>query len=247
MENKIQREQNFHDTRYGGKDPRLAAGKFYFVKQHADEFFKKSITTKCEGKSLLEYGCAFGNTSADYINAGANLTGIDISPEGIKRAKQAAQENSFDANYLVMNAEQMTFDEESFELCVGSGILHHLDTDKSIKEIARILTTDGCAIFIEPMGHNPVINWYRNRTPSMRTVDEHPLLEKDIKLISQHFNKVDVNYFALTTLLAVPFRNKAVFKPLYQTLQKLDRLLFKIPFIGKNAWTVVLEMSEPIK
>ena len=146
-----------------------------------------------------------------------------------------------------MNAEQMTFDEASFELCVGSGILHHLDTDKSIKEIARILNKDGSAIFIEPMGHNPIINWYRNRTPSMRTVDEHPLLDKDIKLINQHFNKVQVNYFALTTLLAVPFRNKAVFNPLYQTLQKLDRLLFKIPFIGKNAWTVVLEMSEPIK
>ena len=122
MENKIQREQDFHDTRYGVEDPRLAAGKFYLVKQHADDFFKERITKKCKGKSLLEYGCAFGNSSAEYINAGANLTGIDISPEGIKRAKQAAQENSFNAKYLVMNAEQMTFEEGSFELCVGSGI-----------------------------------------------------------------------------------------------------------------------------
>lgn len=35
--------------------------------------------------------------------------------------------------------------------------------------------------FSEPLGHNPIINWYRNRTPEMRTEDEHPLLIKDIE------------------------------------------------------------------
>jgi ubiquinone/menaquinone biosynthesis C-methylase UbiE len=247
MDKRIQKEKKFHDLRFGGIDPRETVGKYYAVKQHANDFFHELIAIKCREKSLLEYGCGFGNSSLDYLKAGANLTGIDISIEGIRRAKKTAIDNGFRAEYLVMNAEEMTFNNEVFDFCVGSGILHHLDLNKSLKEISRVLKKDGTAIFIEPMGHNPLINWYRNRTPSMRTDDEHPLMLVDIELMNNYFSNIEINYFALTTLLAVPFRKLKAFKSIYLILQKLDRLLFQIPFIGKNAWTVVIEMSDPIK
>jgi hypothetical protein len=38
----------------------------------------------------------------------------------------------------------------------------------------------GWALFSEPLGHNPLVNWYRNRTPEQRTEDEHPLLLSSI-------------------------------------------------------------------
>jgi hypothetical protein len=53
---------------------------------------------------------------------------------------------------------------------------HQLTGDLSLacSEIARVLRPGGPAIFVEPLGHNPLINAYRKRTPALRTVDEHP-------------------------------------------------------------------------
>ena len=63
----------------------------------------------------------------------------------------------------------------SFDIAYGSGILHHLNLNKSLNELKRILKKDGKIIFIEPMATNPFINLYRKFTPNARTSDEHPL------------------------------------------------------------------------
>jgi SAM-dependent methyltransferase len=75
--------------------------------------------------------------------------------------------------FLVMDAESLGFDEGSFDVVVGSGILHHLALRQS-----RVLRPDGCAVFVDPLGHNIFIRLYRKLTPSMRTADEHPLLDQ---------------------------------------------------------------------
>jgi ubiquinone/menaquinone biosynthesis C-methylase UbiE len=64
-----------------------------------------------------------------------------------------------------MNAEATTFPDNSFDLICGSSILHHLNLDKACAEIRRILRPDGGAVFIEPLGHNPLINMFRKLTP----------------------------------------------------------------------------------
>src|SRR3546814_1101008 len=80
-----------------------------------------------------------------------------------------------------MNAEAMTFPDDSFDLVFGSGIIHHLDIDRAFGEIARVLRPGGRAVFIEPLGLNPAIELYRRFTPSARTPDEHPLLRRDFR------------------------------------------------------------------
>ena len=40
----------------------------------------------------------------------------------------------------------------------------------------------GLAVFMEPLGRNPLINRYRRLTLTLRTVDEYPLMmEKPLK------------------------------------------------------------------
>lgn len=55
----------------------------------------------------------------------------------------------------------------------------------------------GNAIFFESLGHNPLINIYRNWTPEARTIDEHPLLKSDFDIIRKHFSKCDLQFFGL--------------------------------------------------
>ena len=181
------------------------------------------------------------------MNFGAILTGIDISPAGIKKAQERISTTKHEANYLVMNAEKMDFENSSFDMVAGTGIIHHLDLNNSFQELQRILKPKGHAVFIEPLGHNPFINMYRLLTPKMRTDDEHPLKMKDIRLLQKHFQNVEVEYFSLFTLFAVPFRNRKIFTRVNDFLRGLDRAFFHIPFLNRLAWTVVIHASHPRK
>ena len=175
------------------------------------------------------------------------MTGIDISPEGIKKARIHAKTLNLPASFYVMNAEQTEFENDSFDIIVGTGILHHLDLHKAHAELQRLLRPDGHMVFIEPMGHNPFINLYRARTPQMRTEDEHPLLMSDIQLLREFFEQVEPEFFSLFTLGAVPFYGTPLFDATYSFTRFIDRVLLSIPGIQQQAWTVVIHTSHPKK
>ena len=145
-----------------------------------------------------------------------------------------------------MNAEDMSFEDNYFDVIYGTGILHHLDLAKSYESIARKLKKGGTGIFIEPLGHNPLINGFRNKTPDIRTEDEHPLLMPDFKLAKKYFGKVEVQYFYLTTLgVPILFKKKQP-KFLIDFCNTIDKGIFALlPFMRKHAWQVVVKFSDP--
>ncbi len=243
---RLEKERFFHDERFSTNDSiRERASKFYRINKFAWNRYFEIISAHCEGKKLLEYGCGTGSGSKQWLKFGAILTGIDISAEGIKKAKEKIARAGYQADYFVMNAEKTEFPDETFDIVVGMGIIHHLDLSNSFEELRRILKRDGHAVFMEPLGHNPLINLYRKLTPKMRTEDEHPLKLKDIKLLNQYFYHVKIHYFELFTLLAVPFRNLFFFEVLIGFLRQLDKLLFRVPVARRYAWMTVIHASHP--
>lgn len=125
---------------------------------------------------------------------GACVTGIDISSRRVSEANSLIERENLKANATVikMNAENLEFPDESFDLVVGMAILHHLDLELVLPEISRVLKENGEAIFLEPLGGNPIINYYRKRTPDLRTPDEHPLVEKDFEIIYTYFDCLEM-------------------------------------------------------
>jgi SAM-dependent methyltransferase len=146
-----------------------------------------------------------------------------------------------------MNAESLDFTDDSFDVVCGTGILHHLDIGRAMSEVARILHKDGRAVFIEPLGHNFFINAYRRLTPRFRTEDEHPLLIKDLKMLSTYFGHVDIAYYYFFSILIIPFRNWKLFTLLSSMAEGLDRLIFRVPFMRRFAWQVLIELDQPVK
>jgi SAM-dependent methyltransferase len=144
-----------------------------------------------------------------------------------------------------MDAEKTKFNDNVFDLVIGTGIIHHLNILNSYKEISRILNDDGHAIFIEPLGHNPLINLYRKLTPEMRTKDEHPLKINDIKLMEQYFHDVHIEYYSLFVLFAVPIRKLWFFKKIYNILKIVDEIVLRFPFIRRYAWTILIHAHRP--
>lgn len=247
-DSRLEFEKNFHNERFAsGNRERAGIGKFYSINKVAKNTFYKLIEDNCKNKKLIEYGCADGLNLEIYHDYGATLTGLDISEQGIKKAVESLKLKNINADCRVMNVENTNFDSNTFDLATGMGIIHHLDIKKVFEETSRILNKDGQAIFFEPLGHNPLFNLFRKMTPKIRTIDEHPLLRKDLILLNQYFEKVDVTYFSLLTLFAVPFRKTLVFNLLYKFLSFLDKLIFNIPYIREWAWVVIIHAKNPIK
>ncbi len=244
---RLVRERVFHDQRFGSAiDQRSKLRKYYSVNKHLEKFYTDTISGLCNEKKLLEYGCGKGERTKKWVRLGAIVTGIDISSKGIEKARERMSAiGDYQADYFVMDAENTTFDDSSFDIVVGSGIIHHLKLTDSYREISRILHENGHMVFSEPMGSNPLINLYRRLTPSLRTDDEHPLLEQDIQLLRKYFSHVEAEYFTLFTLLAVPFRKMSIFSKVHGLLAKIDQVVFQIPHAKKLAWMVVIHAWNP--
>jgi SAM-dependent methyltransferase len=245
MEAKQQREQEFHD-RIFADNTREAATKYYSILRNSRLFFEGFLESRLNGH-VLEYGCGPGSYALRLARKGASVTGIDISNTAIALATQEARSSGLkNAEFRLMDAEQLQFPDATFDLVCGVAILHHLDLEKAFRELARTMKPGGAAAFMEPLGHNPVINLYRKLTPKLRTVDEHPLTMSDIRVAHKYFNRVDARFFTLSSLLAVPLRNTRVFHAALAGLEGADSLMFKsVPAMRRYAWQVILTLSEP--
>jgi len=244
---RIKREQAFHNEIFSEKT-REVTNKFYSIFYLIENQYLQILSNQCEGKKILEYGCGEGSSAYILSQQKGIVTGIDISDYAISQAQKKAHEMNLDVQFKHMNAEDLKFPDQSFDLICGSGIIHHLDIHRSYSEISRVLKNNGKAVFMEPLGHNFLINWYRKRTPSLRTEDEHPLLKSDLKLLNTYFKNTRFHFFFFSSLLAILFRGTKIFKPLLMGFHSFDRFVFwLLPFVRWQAWFVLIEFSEPKK
>lgn len=96
-------------------------------------------------KKILDIGCGTGEYSNSFKPK--NYTGIDISSEYISHAKKTKK-----GNFLVMDATNLSFPDNSFDIILIAAILHHLedeDVKKVLKEARRVLKRGGEILIME--------------------------------------------------------------------------------------------------
>jgi ubiquinone/menaquinone biosynthesis C-methylase UbiE len=226
--------------------------KYYSITTASEKYKKDWLRQHCSEKSIiLDFACGNGENGLSAASLGAKCIGIDISPEGIQNAKKNAADLGLEglADFLVMDGENLEFEDSTFDIGIEYGALHHVDLNKALKELARVLKPGSKMLCIEAMRHNPLIHWYRKRTPHLRTEweVEHILGVESLDQMRKHFHNVNVRFFHLTSLALVPFRKTAIFKWILPFFDLVDRAILSIPAIGKFGWIMIIELSSPRK
>ncbi len=243
-EDRKKREKNFHNQRYS-KDQRKVLSPIYTFAETSKKYFENIVSNVTPDENILEIGCGKNSIGKKIAEKGTNVTQIDISEKAIELAKQLLYDENFHIECLVMDAENLMFDKDSFHLVYGIGILHHLSIDSSLMEIKKVLKKGGRAIFYEPLGHNIFINLFRKMTPNFRTNDEHPLLFDDLKKIKSIFPNTNFHYFHLFSIITIPLVKIPFLKWINFLANYFDRLAIKVfPFFKKYCWVIIIEINN---
>lgn len=109
------------------------------VYQYVSQFTK--------GKQVLDVGCGVGYGTALLGRTASRAMGIDLSPIAVNEAFRLYPEGEF----LQMDAENMTFPAQSFDIIISTENFEHLPNQaKHVQELARVVRKDGFCFIATP-------------------------------------------------------------------------------------------------
>ncbi|MFW9965172.1 MAG: class I SAM-dependent methyltransferase [Candidatus Sifarchaeia archaeon] len=111
----------------------------------------RDIMASISGGRVLDVGTQHGSFITIMMKSMKDyeaFVGIDISEENLEKARETITEDSVE--FELMNAEELTFDDSSFDTVCISHSLHHLENvDDVLGEMMRVLKPGGYLILQE--------------------------------------------------------------------------------------------------
>ena len=111
---------------------------------------------------LLDIACGLGYGTAMLAEVCTEVVGADIDPSVITASsdRYSALDN---VKFLVADAEDLPFDDNHFDAVVSFETIEHVDGDRYLSEIHRVISNGGTFILSTPqnaIGHIPVNPWH---------------------------------------------------------------------------------------
>jgi len=113
------------------------------------------------GEVVLDVGSRAGSDSlvaAQMVGPEGRVTGVDMTPEMLAKAKAAAVEmNATNVEFVAGEAEGLPFEDESFDVVISNGVIDLIpDKDAVFSEIQRVLRPGGRVQIADVTIQNPV-------------------------------------------------------------------------------------------
>ena len=93
---------------------------------------------------VLDVGCGAGFFSVLLAKEGYQVTGVDLTPDMVENARMLAEEEKTDCEFFVMDAENLRFADESFDVVISRNLTWTLpDVKSAYREWVRVLKKGG--------------------------------------------------------------------------------------------------------
>lgn len=98
------------------------------------------------GQRVLEIGVGLGADHQRFAEAGAVLSGIDLTERAVEHSRRRLAAFDLTSDLTVGDAENLAFSDEIFDVVYSWGVLHHSpDTPRAVAEVWRVLKRGGHA------------------------------------------------------------------------------------------------------
>lgn len=197
------------------------------------------------GKTVLDIGCGYAMTPVIFALAGATVYAIDVAPKTIAVNQWFAEFKGVAdrVSLHVGPAEELPFPDEMFDVVYGGAAIHHLQLDRAGPEIARVLRKGGQGGFQDPLGHNRLLEFardrlaYQNKHPVKGT--DLPMRIQDVHTFGRYFTTYTYRGFGLLSMVAKPLHLKPSSR-LRKALLAIDNAMFDMtPYLQRYARFVV--------
>lgn len=113
------------------------------------------------GEVVLDVGSGAGTDSlvaAQMVGSEGQVTGVDMTPEMLAKARAAAVEmKATNVEFVAGEAENLPFEDESFDVVISNGVIDLIpDKDGVFSEIHRVLRPGGRIQIADVTIQNPV-------------------------------------------------------------------------------------------
>jgi ubiquinone/menaquinone biosynthesis C-methylase UbiE len=136
------------------------------------------------GLKVLEVGCGLGTDGAQFAEAGADYTGVDLTEAAVELARKRFELFGLPGRFQTEDAENLAFADDSFDLVYSHGVLHHTpETGKAIQEVHRVLRPGGRAMVM--LYHRDSYNYRVNISLLRRAGAQLLRSETGIKLVNK--------------------------------------------------------------
>lgn len=134
------------------------------------------------GLKVLEIGCGLGTDGAQFADAGADYTGVDLTDAAVELARKRFELFGLAGKFQTADAENLDFADDSFDLVYSHGVLHHTpETAQAIREVHRVLRPGGRAVVM--LYHRDSYNYRVNISLLRRAGAQLLRWEPGVKLV----------------------------------------------------------------
>jgi ubiquinone/menaquinone biosynthesis C-methylase UbiE len=194
------------------------------------------------GRVVVDLGCGYHPTAIYLARAGARrVYACDVSHNAVAHIHQLAREQGVGdrVSGLVCAAEELPLPSGHAELIHGEAVLHHLSMTPAAREVARVLGAGGTAVFKDPLGQNPLLEFARDYLKSSAKATDRPLTFEQIEEFGRAFRSCRYRGFGFAATLTGALGRRQKWPKTTNVADRLDGLLLRVPLVERLSQYVV--------